>query len=153
EFWINLRSAMTPVGVESGTHVALRARSREAVDAFHTAALAAGGACDGAPGLRPQHGDGYYAAVYSRSRRQPHRSGDISGKVIRNPGALHPLSGNRRHFFLGLGYGARGGDQLRQYFLYLVCDQQIDREIGADEVELLHVVDQRAQRIPETVDV
>jgi len=62
EFWINLRSAMTPVGVESGTHVALRARSREAVDAFHTAALAAGGACDGAPGLRPQHGDGYYAA-------------------------------------------------------------------------------------------
>ncbi|HEY7662059.1 MAG TPA: VOC family protein, partial [Xanthobacteraceae bacterium] len=24
--------------------------------------LAAGGACDGAPALRPQHGEGYYAA-------------------------------------------------------------------------------------------
>jgi catechol 2,3-dioxygenase-like lactoylglutathione lyase family enzyme len=31
------------------------------VDAFHGAALAAGGASDGAPGLRPQHGEGYYA--------------------------------------------------------------------------------------------
>jgi catechol 2,3-dioxygenase-like lactoylglutathione lyase family enzyme len=32
------------------------------VDAFHAAALAAGGADDGAPALRPHHGDGYYAA-------------------------------------------------------------------------------------------
>ena len=38
------------------------ARSTELVDAFHAAALAAGGTSDGAPGLRPQHGDGYYAA-------------------------------------------------------------------------------------------
>jgi predicted lactoylglutathione lyase len=42
--------------------VGLRVRTRELVDAFHAAALAAGGASDGAPGLRPQHGDGYYAA-------------------------------------------------------------------------------------------
>jgi len=34
----------------------------ELVDAFHAAALAAGGASDGAPGPRPQHGQGYYAA-------------------------------------------------------------------------------------------
>lgn len=46
----------------SGVHVALRAASREMVDAFHAAALAAGGASDGVPGPRPQHGDGYYAA-------------------------------------------------------------------------------------------
>ena len=45
-----------------GTHVALRVRAAEMVDAFHAAALAAGGASDGAPGLRPQHGQGYYAA-------------------------------------------------------------------------------------------
>ena len=32
------------------------------VDAFHAAALTHGGRSDGAPGLRPQHGEGYYAA-------------------------------------------------------------------------------------------
>ncbi|MFN3657835.1 MAG: VOC family protein [Pseudolabrys sp.] len=62
EFWVNLRAAMTPVEAASGAHVCFRARSTELVDAFHAAALAAGGASDGAPGLRPQHGEGYYAA-------------------------------------------------------------------------------------------
>jgi catechol 2,3-dioxygenase-like lactoylglutathione lyase family enzyme len=46
----------------SGAHVALRALSPAAVDAFHAAALGADGACDGRPGLRPQHGENYYAA-------------------------------------------------------------------------------------------
>ncbi len=41
---------------------ALRARSTDMVDAFHAAALAAGGTDDGAPACRPQHGEGYYAA-------------------------------------------------------------------------------------------
>ena len=62
EFWVNLRAAMTPVAGDSGAHVALRVRTTELVEAFHGAALAAGGSCDGAPGLRPQHGEGYYAA-------------------------------------------------------------------------------------------
>lgn len=62
EFWINLRRDMTPVAWASGAHVCFRARSTGLVDAFHAAALAAGGASDGAPGLRPQHGEGYYAA-------------------------------------------------------------------------------------------
>ena len=62
EFWINRRAAMSPVAGDSGAHVGLRVRSTELVDAFHAAALAAGGQSDGAPGLRPQHGDGYYAA-------------------------------------------------------------------------------------------
>jgi catechol 2,3-dioxygenase-like lactoylglutathione lyase family enzyme len=62
EFWINLRATMPPVAADSGTHVGLRVRSSELVDIFHAAALAAGGASDGAPGLRPQHGEGYYAA-------------------------------------------------------------------------------------------
>ena len=61
EFWINLRAAMVPVAADSGAHVGLRVRTADLVDAFHAAALAAGGTCDGAPGLRPQHGDGYYA--------------------------------------------------------------------------------------------
>jgi catechol 2,3-dioxygenase-like lactoylglutathione lyase family enzyme len=62
EFWINLRPAMAPVADDCGAHVGLRVRTRELVDAFHAAALAAGGSCDGPPGLRPQHGEGYYAA-------------------------------------------------------------------------------------------
>ena len=62
EFWINLRRAIEPVAAASGAHVCFRARTIEMVDAFHAAALAAGGSSDGAPGLRPQHGDGYYAA-------------------------------------------------------------------------------------------
>jgi catechol 2,3-dioxygenase-like lactoylglutathione lyase family enzyme len=62
EFWINHRPDLMPQQEGSGAHVALRAASREVVDAFHAAALTNGGASDGAPGLRPQHGEGYYAA-------------------------------------------------------------------------------------------
>jgi catechol 2,3-dioxygenase-like lactoylglutathione lyase family enzyme len=62
EFWINLRATMPSVVAESGAHVGLRVRTSELVDAFHAAALAAGGESDGAPALRPQHGEGYYAA-------------------------------------------------------------------------------------------
>jgi catechol 2,3-dioxygenase-like lactoylglutathione lyase family enzyme len=62
EFWINARSDMAPAPSNSGAHVCFRARSTELVDAFHSAALKAGGSSDGAPGLRPQHGEGYYAA-------------------------------------------------------------------------------------------
>jgi catechol 2,3-dioxygenase-like lactoylglutathione lyase family enzyme len=62
EFWINYRPALAPPAPGSGSHIALRASSAAAVEAFHAAALAAGGACDGPPGLRPRHGEGYYAA-------------------------------------------------------------------------------------------
>lgn len=55
--WIAER---TPVG--TATHIAIRARSHAEVDAFHAAALAAGGTDNGAPGLRPQYHPGYYAA-------------------------------------------------------------------------------------------
>ena len=62
EFWINLREGLTPSPATSGAHVCFRARTTEIVDAFHAAALSVGGESDGAPGFRPQHGDGYYAA-------------------------------------------------------------------------------------------
>src|ERR1700743_1579827 len=62
EFWINLRPGMAEVPHESGTHICLRAKSTDEVDAFHAAALATGGRSDGAPGLRPHERVRYYAA-------------------------------------------------------------------------------------------
>lgn len=50
-------------GLSSGpVHVAIAAPSRGHVDAFHRAALAAGGRDNGAPGLRPRYHAGYYGA-------------------------------------------------------------------------------------------
>jgi len=63
ELWLNARPEMAPIPEHSGAHICLRVRSTDLVDAFHAAALANGGASDGAPGLRPHDGDaGYYAA-------------------------------------------------------------------------------------------
>ena len=62
EFWINRRDTMDRVADESGVHICLRAPDTSAVDAFHAAALKAGGTSDGAPGLRPHYYSGYYAA-------------------------------------------------------------------------------------------
>ncbi|MDX6534249.1 MAG: hypothetical protein QOF68_1993 [Gaiellales bacterium] len=58
QFWIAARGRR---GVE-GVHVAFRAESPEAVDAFHRAAIAAGGTDHGAPGPRPQYHPSYYGA-------------------------------------------------------------------------------------------
>jgi catechol 2,3-dioxygenase-like lactoylglutathione lyase family enzyme len=44
-----------------GVHVAFNAVDHASVDAFHAAALAAGGHDNGPPGLRP-YGRNYYAA-------------------------------------------------------------------------------------------
>jgi catechol 2,3-dioxygenase-like lactoylglutathione lyase family enzyme len=62
EFWINARDAIGRVADDSGVHICLRAPNTAAVDAFHAAALKAGGASDGEPGLRPHYYAGYYAA-------------------------------------------------------------------------------------------
>jgi catechol 2,3-dioxygenase-like lactoylglutathione lyase family enzyme len=54
------RPSAVPPG--PGFHLAFNAPSHAAVDAFHSAALAAGGTDNGAPGLRPHYGPTYYAA-------------------------------------------------------------------------------------------
>ena len=48
--------------VGEGTHVAFAVDSRVKVEAFHEAALAAGGRDNGAPGVRPHYHPNYYAA-------------------------------------------------------------------------------------------
>ena len=61
EVWINLRDAMAPVPPGSGVHLCLRAKSIEEVDAFHVAAVEAGGVSESAPSLRPHDRVRYYA--------------------------------------------------------------------------------------------
>jgi catechol 2,3-dioxygenase-like lactoylglutathione lyase family enzyme len=52
----------TEYGVGAPVHVAFAADSIEQVQAFHAAALAAGGVEHGPPGPRPHYGEGYYGA-------------------------------------------------------------------------------------------
>lgn len=46
----------------NGTHVALTAKSRQAVDEFYREAIENGGSSEGEPGLREDYGPNYYAA-------------------------------------------------------------------------------------------
>jgi catechol 2,3-dioxygenase-like lactoylglutathione lyase family enzyme len=55
-------SISTEYATGAPVHVAFAADRREQVDAFHAAAIAAGGRDNGAPGLRPEYSDGYYGA-------------------------------------------------------------------------------------------
>jgi catechol 2,3-dioxygenase-like lactoylglutathione lyase family enzyme len=56
-FWvIEVKEPVSP------RHVAFTAANREAVGAFHAAALAAGGTDHGAPGLRPMYHEHYFGA-------------------------------------------------------------------------------------------
>jgi catechol 2,3-dioxygenase-like lactoylglutathione lyase family enzyme len=57
DFWIGGEG-----GLQRPIHIAIAAQNRAAVDAFHRAALAAGGKDNGAPGLRPHYHPNYYAA-------------------------------------------------------------------------------------------
>ena len=62
ELFISTKESRDARGALTGrTHLAFQANSREMVDRFHRAVLAAGGRDNGAPGERPDH-PGYYAA-------------------------------------------------------------------------------------------
>lgn len=61
-FWIETVSSPVPVDPKSGLHFCFSAPTRASVDAFHAAALKAGGTDNGAPGLRKAYGPKYYAA-------------------------------------------------------------------------------------------
>lgn len=62
EVWLNARPKMGPVDADTGSHVCLRARSQEAVDAFWQGAIGHGGTDDGKPGPRKATMVTYYAA-------------------------------------------------------------------------------------------
>lgn len=60
--WIGHSPAPVPADPRSGLHFCFTAPDRASVQAFHRAALAAGGTDNGAPGLRADYGEHYYAA-------------------------------------------------------------------------------------------
>jgi catechol 2,3-dioxygenase-like lactoylglutathione lyase family enzyme len=57
-FWVSHRGR----GAQSGVHVAFTAKDRPMVDAFHAAALEAGGTDNGGPGVREIYHPAYYGA-------------------------------------------------------------------------------------------
>ena len=61
-FWISTAKHPVTPEMESGLHFCFSAPTRESVDAFHRAALGAGGRDNGVPGLRANYGPTYYAA-------------------------------------------------------------------------------------------
>ena len=61
-YWVQLPHDRNPASIGNGVHICFAAPSRNAVQAFHAAALANGGTDDGAPGPRPDYGPDYYGA-------------------------------------------------------------------------------------------
>jgi catechol 2,3-dioxygenase-like lactoylglutathione lyase family enzyme len=57
-FWLDTRGT----AAQAAVHVAFAVEHRETVDAFHAAALAAGGTDNGAPGVREIYHPHYYGA-------------------------------------------------------------------------------------------
>lgn len=62
ELWLNARPGIAPQPETTGTHICLRAKSEDAVRAFHAAALANGGRDAGAPGPRQAAFTAYFGA-------------------------------------------------------------------------------------------
>jgi len=60
--WVNEAARPVPADEKSGLHFCFAARTRDSVDAFHAGASREGGSDSGAPGLRADYGENYYAA-------------------------------------------------------------------------------------------
>ncbi len=61
-FWLLVRREIGAAEPGMGLHVSFQAITREAVDAFHAAALKAGGKDAGAPGVRAEYTQPFYGA-------------------------------------------------------------------------------------------
>jgi catechol 2,3-dioxygenase-like lactoylglutathione lyase family enzyme len=61
DFWISEATTARPVS-NSPRHIAFRAEDRKQVNEFFIAAINAGGADNGKPGLRPHYHENYYGA-------------------------------------------------------------------------------------------
>lgn len=61
-FWISESERPVAADAKSGLHFCFDAPNRKSIDAFHAAALKAGGSDNGKPGPRADYGPNYYAA-------------------------------------------------------------------------------------------
>ena len=59
--WISKTERPVPADAKSGLHVCFDAPTRKSVEAFHAAALKAGGRDNGKPGVREAYSPTYYA--------------------------------------------------------------------------------------------
>ena len=60
-FWIGMPEKVDAVSnAKGGTHICFQAKRRADIDAFHAAALKAGGKDNGGPGPRPHYHANYY---------------------------------------------------------------------------------------------
>lgn len=59
--WISATKSPVAADANSGLHFCFDAPNRTSVDAFHAAAVKAGGRDNGKPGLRPDYSADYYA--------------------------------------------------------------------------------------------
>jgi catechol 2,3-dioxygenase-like lactoylglutathione lyase family enzyme len=62
QLWLGATKKPVKADMDSGLHFCFLAKDRAAVDAFHAAALMAGGTDNGKPGVRADYGPKYYAA-------------------------------------------------------------------------------------------
>ena len=61
-FWLLASARSVPADDKSGLHFCFSAPTRASVDAFHAAALEAGGSDNSKPGVRAEYDPDYYAA-------------------------------------------------------------------------------------------
>ena len=62
QLWIMAVDKPVKPDMKNGLHLCFAAPTRKAVDAFHAAALKAGGTDNGKPGVRKDYAPNYYAA-------------------------------------------------------------------------------------------
>ncbi|MCX2983151.1 VOC family protein [Halieaceae bacterium IMCC14734] len=79
EFWINERSSLAVPGSDNGTHVCLRAASKEVVIEFYNIAMANGASSSGEPGYReeyraPDYRDATHPGYYAAFIRDPYEN-------------------------------------------------------------------------------
>jgi len=102
EFWIQLPHNQKTATAGNGTHVGFSARSKAAVNAFHAAALKAGGSNDGEPGPRPDYGPEYYGAfIYDLDGNKIEATlhvlaKDVAKKAARKPARKAKKAGKAR---------------------------------------------------------
>jgi catechol 2,3-dioxygenase-like lactoylglutathione lyase family enzyme len=88
EFWIGLPHNQLAATHGNGTHVGFSAKSKQAVNKFHEAALKHGGSNNGEPGPRPDYGKDYYGAfVYDLDGNKIEATLHAAPKPAKKPAA------------------------------------------------------------------